>query len=50
MGGYAAYVWPSFAIAAIAMAAMMIVSIHSLRKAEKTLSQLQRTSGTARPQ
>jgi heme exporter protein D len=39
-GGYAAYVWPSFAIAAGVMAAMAFSSIRSLRKAQKALSEL----------
>jgi heme exporter protein D len=41
MGGYAAYVWPSFAVAAIVLIAMVIASLRSLRKAQHTLSELQ---------
>ena len=41
MGGYGAYVWPAFALAAILMAGMAWISLRSLRKAEKNLSELQ---------
>ena len=44
MGGYAMYVWPSFIIAALVMSAMVIASMHSLRKAQKTLAELQQTA------
>src|SRR3954471_20551083 len=44
MGGYAAYVWPSFIIAALLMLGMVITSMRSLRKAQRTLSQLQESA------
>ena len=37
MGGYAAYVWPSFAIAAFVLAGMVFASVRELRKAQRAL-------------
>lgn len=44
MGGYAIYVWPSFIIAAAVILAMVITSARSLRKAQKTLADLQQSA------
>jgi len=44
MGGYATYVWPSFIIAAITMIAMVATSMRSLRKAQRTLAELQNSA------
>ncbi len=44
MGGYGMYVWPSFILAAVAMSFMVIASLRSLRKAQKTLAELQAAS------
>jgi heme exporter protein D len=41
MGGYAAYVWPSFIIATVTLVFMVMSSLHGLRKAQGTLSELQ---------
>jgi heme exporter protein CcmD len=41
MGGNAAYVWPSFIIAFVVMLTMVITSMRSLRKVERTLAELQ---------
>lgn len=41
MDGYAVYVWPSFIIAAIVMLGMVIISMRSLRRAQRTLAELQ---------
>ena len=41
MGGYAMYVWPSFILAGIMMSTMVIASLRSLRKAQRTLAELQ---------
>ena len=41
MGGYAAYVWPSFAVAAIVLVTMTASSLRGLRKAQRTLAELQ---------
>jgi heme exporter protein D len=45
MGGYAAYVWPSYAIAAIVMLGLLFGSLRSLKRSEQVL----RTLETARP-
>jgi len=44
MGGYAAYVWPAFLIGGVVMLGMAVGSLRSLRKAQKTLAELQNTS------
>jgi heme exporter protein D len=41
MGGYAAYVWPSYAIAAIVMLGLLLGSLRSLRQSERTLAALE---------
>ncbi len=43
MGGYAMYVWPSFAITALVMLGMIFASMRSLKRAHKTLAELQAT-------
>lgn len=40
MGQYGIYVWPSFIVAAIIIAIMLIITLHSLRQAQKTLKNL----------
>ena len=45
MGGYAAYVWPAYGIAAVILVAMLIVSLRGLRRHEALLKTLQ----TSRP-
>ncbi len=45
MGGYAAYVWPSYAIAAIVMLGLLFGSLRSLKRSEQVL----RTLEAARP-
>ncbi len=40
MGGYAAYVWPAFAIVLVVMALMWFTGIHGWRKSEQTLAAL----------
>lgn len=46
MGGYAAYVWPSFVIAAVTLVVMVVASLRSLRKAQRTLAELQQGSSS----
>jgi heme exporter protein CcmD len=45
MGGYALYVWPAFIVAALAMISMSWISLASLKRTQKTLSQLQGQTG-----
>ena len=40
MGGYAAYVWPSFAIATLVLTGMVFASVRELRKAQRALNDL----------
>ena len=41
MGGYGAYVWPSFSIAALAMLLLLVVSLRALGQAKRSLAMLQ---------
>lgn len=41
MGGYAGYVWPSFAITALVMIGLLVVSLRELRRRERTLAALE---------
>ena len=45
MGGYAAYVWPAYGIAAVILVTMLIVSLRGLRRHEALLKTLE----TSRP-
>jgi len=45
MGGYAAFVWPAYALAAIVLAGLLAVSLRQLRRAEAELAAL----GLSRP-
>jgi heme exporter protein CcmD len=40
MGGYAGFVWPAYALAAIVLLGLLAVSLHQLRKAESELAAL----------
>ena len=40
MGGYAGFVWPAYALAAIVLVGLLAVSLHQLRKAESELAAL----------
>ncbi len=40
MGGYAAYVWPAFAIAAVVMVVLVIATLHTLRRREREIADL----------
>ena len=41
MGGYGAFVWPSFAITALVMGAMLVVSLRGFRRAEADLARIE---------
>lgn len=41
MGGYAAFVWPSYLIAGIVMLGLLIVSLRTWRDSRSTLEKLQ---------
>ena len=47
MGGYAAYVWPALAVAALVMAALYVESRHALGAREAVLAALQRARDEA---
>ncbi len=48
MGGYAAYVWPALAVAALVMAALYVESRHALGAREAELEALQRVRAEAK--
>lgn len=41
MGGYAAYIWPSYGLAAAVMVALLLVTLRELRDNEATLKALE---------
>ncbi len=41
MGGHAAFIWPSFAVAAVVMVALLIVNLRGLRARQIDLKALQ---------
>ena len=41
MGGYGAFVWPSYLITAIVMLGLLIVSVRTWRDSKSTLDKLQ---------
>jgi heme exporter protein D len=41
MGGYAIYVWPAFAVAALVMIGLLVTSLRTLRAREAVLRQLE---------
>jgi heme exporter protein D len=45
MGGYAGFVWPAYALAAIVLVGLLVGSLRQLRKAEADLAAL----GPSRP-
>ncbi len=47
MGGYAGFVWPSFAITVLVLIVLLVVSLRSLSAREATLAELQ--GGTSEP-
>jgi heme exporter protein D len=57
MGGYAAFVWPSYALAALVLLGLLIASLKGLRDAEATVKALEsarparrRSRPTAKPE
>lgn len=48
MGGYAAFVWPSYAVAAIVMVGLFVAVRIGLRRDERLLAQLQTATGNRR--
>ncbi len=40
MGGYAAFVWPSFAVTAVVLVGLLVASLRSLRAREAALESL----------
>lgn len=41
MGGYAAYVWPAYGLAALVMLALVFATLRRLRRSERELKALQ---------
>jgi heme exporter protein D len=45
MGGYAAFVWPAFALSALILIALLAASQKALRESERALNELGAPSG-----
>jgi heme exporter protein D len=41
MGGYAAYVWPAYAVAVVALVLLLVTALRSLRQAERELARIE---------
>jgi heme exporter protein D len=48
MGGYAAFVWSSYAVAAVVMVAMLVASLRGLRRQQRAVRLLEEARGKAR--
>ncbi len=48
MGGYAGYVWPSYAVTAIVLVALFVATWRGLKNRERTLETLLATRGPRR--
>jgi len=48
MGGYAAFVWPSYAITALVLVGMLVASLRWLRSTEAALDALKAERGAKR--
>lgn len=48
MGGYAAYVWPAFGLAAVVLIGLTVASLRGLRAAEADLASVERLGGRRR--
>jgi heme exporter protein D len=48
MGGYAAFVWTAYAVAAVVLVALLADTLHGLRSRERTLAALESLRGGRR--
>ncbi len=48
MGGYAAFVWPSYAITALVMLGILVLTLRSLRQRQHALKSLEQAVGPRR--
>lgn len=48
MGGYAAFVWPSYGVSAAALVAAVVLTLSAYRRARSALSLLEDTKDEAR--
>ena len=46
MGGYGAYVWPSYILSAVLMVGILVASVRSLKSTESTFERLKAETGT----
>lgn len=49
MGGFAGFVWPAYAIAALVLVGLLVVSWHQLRQAKEMLRRYDSQPGADRP-
>ena len=50
MGGYAAFVWPSFAVTSLVMVGLLAITIRAFRRAEADLTRLEGDADKKKPQ
>lgn len=43
MGGYAAFIWPTYGVAAVLLVGMLVVSLRSMRQREALVDSLRRS-------
>lgn len=48
MGGYAAFVWPSYGVTAVIMVAITVLTLRRLRQRQRALKTLEETVGPRR--
>ncbi|MEO5373758.1 MAG: heme exporter protein CcmD [Alphaproteobacteria bacterium] len=48
MGGYAGFIWPSYAVTAVVLGGLVVASVRSLRAREAELQSLQAAVGSRR--
>jgi heme exporter protein D len=49
MGGYAAYVWPAYAVTVLGLGALLAGALRALRQAERDLATLEGSRARRRP-
>ncbi len=48
MGGYAAFIWPTYAVAAVLLTGLLVLSLRTMRQRESLVDSLRRDRGQRR--
>jgi heme exporter protein D len=48
MGGYAAFVWPAYGVAAVVLIGLLVASLVGLRRRQRELARLEEATGRQR--